>query len=288
MALPPVSLPDQHGRTWLVTGATNGVGREVARAASRAGARVLLTARDRARGEAVRDEMGDAVVIDLDLSDQASVRAAAAQVSEDVHVLVNAAGAITTRRQETVDGFELLLATNFLGPFAFTNLIADRLRDRVVIVGSGAHKAGRIDHADPHFRRRRWSVDQAYGQSKLADLLWGSELERRLRPRGIGVQLAHPGWAVTNLQNSAPTPLLRQTATVVSKLVGQSAADGAQPALLAATADLAPGSYLGPSGRFEFRGRPTLVGRSVLASDPEEARRLWEFGVRETGTDLPG
>lgn len=285
--LRPLSLPDQHGRTWLVTGATHGVGREVARAASAAGARVLLTARDRARGEAVREELGDADVIDLDLASQESVRAAAEQVSEDVDVLANVAGAIVPSRQETVDGFELLLATNVLGPFAFTNLLVDRIRDRIVIVGSGAHKAGRIDHDDPHFRRRRWSMAQAYAQSKLADMLWGLELERRLRDRGIGVQLAHPGWAVTNLQNSSPSRLLGATATGVSRLVGQSAADGAQPILVAATADLPAGSYVGPGGRLEFTGAPTLVGRSRVASDLAEARWLWEFGVRETGTDLP-
>ena len=118
--LPPLDLPDQTGRTWLVTGATNGVGHETARAASRAGARLLLTARDAARGEAVRAELGHARVIDVDFADLARVRAAAAQVDEPVDVLVNCAGRMTKTREQTVDGFEAMLGTNMLGPFAFT------------------------------------------------------------------------------------------------------------------------------------------------------------------------
>ena len=289
----PYRLADQSGRTWLITGATNGIGREAARAASQAGARVIITARNAERGEALRAELGNAAVLRVDFADLGSIAAGAAALAEPVDVLINNAGTISPARAETVDGHELLIGTNFLGPFAFTNLIMEHVRDRVVIVASGAHRRGRIDRADPQFRRRRYGVTQAYAQSKLADLLWGFELERRLRssddPRlsGVDVQLAHPGWALTNLQNATKNRRVNAAITQACTLFAQTAEQGAEPLLFAATEDLPRGSYVGPGGRTELKGTPTLVGRAAAATDRDTARWLWTYAADLTGTDLP-
>lgn len=283
--LAPLALPDQTGRTWLVTGATNGVGCETARAAARAGARVLLTARDAERGAQMRRELGDARVIGLDFADLASVRRGAEQVDEPVDVLVNCAGRMTHRREETADGFEAMLGTNFLGPFAFTNLIADRVAERIVIVGSDAHRGAHLDLDDLQVTRG-WKPFTAYGRSKLATMLWGLELDRRLAARGVGVFLAHPGWALTNIQNLF-SERINAAVTALTTPMAQSAADGAQNVLVAATADLPACSYVGPVGWRALRGRPTLLGRSSDASDPTLARQLWEVAASLTSTDLP-
>lgn len=285
-------LPDQSARTWLVTGATHGIGLEVSRAAARAGARLVIPARDPERGLAVAGQLrrlgAEVVEGRLDLADLASVHAFAAGLDEPIDVLVNNAGAVTPRRRETTDGFEMILGTNFLGPFALTNLIAGHLRGRVVIVGSGAHHSGRIDAADPHFRHRRWSIAAAYAQSKLCDMLWARVLQHRLaaQPGTVDVQLAHPGWAVTNIQNATGVPVLDRAVTGVCRMIGQSAAEGALPVLEAAVADLPPLTYFGPDGFRQWRGRPEPQQTSALARDDAAAEAIWEIGVRETGTDL--
>lgn len=277
-------MPSQAGRTWLITGATHGIGLAAAQAASAAGATLVLAVRDVAKGRAVADALpGSASVVELDLASLASIRRAA-EATPEVDVLVNNAGRVATRRMETEDGFECLLGTNALGPFAYTNLVADRVRDRVVIVGSGAHKSGVLDFDDPYFERRRWSVGAAYAQSKLADLVWGLGLSRRLV--GRDVQLCHPGWAGTNISSATGRARLDRVITAVNGLVGQSAAQGAEPTLFAATQDLPPCSYVGPDGWREFRGHPRLVGRTAAASDPVLADRYWAFAVQATGTDL--
>lgn len=297
MASPPghrraLDVPDQSDRTWLVTGATNGVGREVARAAARAGARVIVPARDADRGCALGDELrrhgGDASVHALDLADLGSIRRFATEIDEPVHVLVNNAGAVTPRRRQTTDGFELMIGTNFLGPFALTNLLAPLLADRVVVVGSGAHRSGRVDAADPHFRYRRWSIAAAYAQSKLCDMLWARALQAKLADRGsiVEVQLAHPGWAFTNIQNATGNRTLDRMVSAACRRLGQSAADGAEPLLAAATGELPRLTYLGPDGFRHLRGRPAPEQPSPLALDDDAARAVWELGVRETGIDL--
>lgn len=283
-------MPDQNGRTWLVTGATDGVGRAVAAAAANAGARVLITARDPDKGTRVCADLGgDVGMLVLDLSDQDGVRAAADRLTERIDVLVNNAGTVVPRRAQSREGHELMLATNLLGPFALTNLILDRVKERVVIVGSGAHKQGRIDYDDPHFRRRPWSIAAAYSQSKLGDLLWGLELQRRLdaASRGVTVQLAHPGWALTNLQNATSRPRINALITAACRPFAQPADVAARSVLLAATAALPRCSYVGPGGFGGLRGQPVLSGRSARALDPQEARRLWHLAATETGTDWP-
>lgn len=291
--LPPLTLPDQVGRTWLVTGATNGLGREVATAVAAAGARVIVAARHAERGRDAAASLGNARFLQVDLADLSSVRAAAEELDEPVDVLVNNAGTVSGTRRETADGFELMLGTNTLGPFAFTNLILRQVTGRVVIVGSGAHRWTHMDFTDPHFRHRKFSFQNGYGQSKLAGMLWGLGLSRRLcaaihddaaRP---AVQLAHPGWAHTNLQNQTPWKVINGLVGFASNFGGQSASDGAQSILVAATADLPECSYVGPSGRGELKGPPSLVGRSAWASNPEVADALWQFAETATGTRFP-
>lgn len=288
--LKSIDLPDLSGETWLVTGATNGVGLETARAASRHGARVILAVRDTARGAELAAELpGPARVVELDLASLDSVRRAAGELTgdaaESIDVLVNNAGAITPTRRKTADGFEMLLGVNLLGPFLFTSLVLPRVRRRVVIVASDAHKAGHLDFDDPHFRRRRWSVAGAYAQSKLGDLLWGLALDRRLRASGsaVDVQLTHPGWAATNLSNATAHAHVNRVVTAVSNVFAQPAEQAALTTMFAATRDLPPCSYMGPDAWRNLRGLPTLLGRSAEASDPVIAERLWEFAERETG-----
>ncbi|MCH1882535.1 SDR family NAD(P)-dependent oxidoreductase [Agrococcus sp. ARC_14] len=286
-------IPSQAGRTWLVTGATNGIGREVVRAAASAGARVIVPARSAERGAALEAELrgsgAETRVLPLDLADLASVRAFADALDEPVDVLVNNAGAVTPRRRETRDGFELVLGTNLLGPFALTCLIAERVRSRIVVVGSGAHRAGYIDAGDPHFRHRRWSLAAAYAQSKLGDMLWARALQRRLQLRGsaIDVQLAHPGWSHTNIQNVTGVALLDRIVTEVTRPIAQPPAAGALPLLAAAVAELPPLTYLGPDGWRRWRGQPAPELASPLARDDSAADALWALCVRETGVDLP-
>jgi NAD(P)-dependent dehydrogenase (short-subunit alcohol dehydrogenase family) len=285
-------MPEQSGLTWLITGATNGIGREAARAAVSSGARLILPARNAERGRTLAEELralgGEVEVRELDLADLSSIRRFADGLEEQVDVLVNNAGAVTPRRRETADGFEMTLGTNFLGPFALTNLIAGRVRGRIVIVGSGAHERGRVDAADPHFRHRRWSIAAAYAQSKLCDMLWARALQRRLAAAGsaVDVQLAHPGWAVTNIQNATGVAALDRVVTRICRGLGQSAADGALPVLEAATAELPPLTYLGPDGFRRWRGLPAPQQPSALARDDSAAEAVWSLGVRETGTDL--
>lgn len=290
---PARRIPDQSGRTWLVTGATHGLGLEVVRSVADAGGRMLLPVRDTARGAAVAEELrargGDVVVGRLDLADLDVVRDYAASVDEPVDVLVNNAGTVSPSRRETADGFELLLGTNALGPFALTNLLADRVRDRVVVVASNAHLRGRFDEGDPHFRRRRWNVSTAYAQSKLADLLWARALEPRLAalPAGAHVQLAHPGWAFTNLHNVTGSATLDRLVGAVTEPFAQSSAEGAWPVLVAAVRELEPLTYWGPNGRLRLRGRPVVQRPASHARDAAAAERFWAFAAAETGTDLP-
>ncbi|MDO5501267.1 MAG: SDR family NAD(P)-dependent oxidoreductase [Propionibacteriaceae bacterium] len=281
-------FPDQTGRRWLITGATNGLGLATARAVAGAGGTLVLPARNRALASALNDELGGRhEIVDLDLADLASVRAAGAAITSGVDVLVNNAGIIGRRREETVDGFEKVLGVNQLGPFAFTNLVLPRVRERIVVVSSNIHPGGRIDLADPHARHRRWTIQRAYADSKLANMLWGLALERRLRGTGIGVQLVHPGWVMSNLQSAIGNAPMTRAYNVAAKPFAQSAEQSALCVLFAATMDLPACSYVGPDGRMHLHGHPSLLGRSAAASDPRLAEDVWQLSASETGTDLP-
>ena len=282
-------LPSLEGLTFVVTGANSGIGLVAARELARAGARVVLAVRDRARGEAVARSLPGAVEVrELDLADLASVRAFADRWDEDLDVLVNNAGVMATPERRTKDGFELQIGTNHLGHFALTNLLLPRITDRVVTVASGAHRMGRIRLDDLNWKREydRWA---AYGQSKLANLLFTLELQRRLTQAGSPVRAlaAHPGYAATNLQGRTENLVQNTVMKVTNRVVAQSEETGALPTLYAATQDLPGASYVGPDGFMERRGHPTLVGRSRAASDPETARRLWELSEELTGVSFP-
>lgn len=293
MSTRSIDIPRLSGQTWLITGATNGVGLETARSASRHGARVILAVRDTDRGRQVADELpGPASVVELDLASLTSVRRAADELltgpDESIDVLVNNAGGVTPRRRETADGFEWVLGVNALGPFHFTSLVLPLVRRRIVIVGSNAHKTGAIDFDDPHFRKRRWDLASAYAQSKLADLLWGLALDQRLRDGRVAagapevdVQLTHPGWAATTISNATGNAVLDRVVTGVCSVFAQPASQAALTTMYAATRPLPACSYVGPDGIGHLRGMPTLIGRSAQASDTALAEKFWQFAEAE-------
>ncbi|WP_241209206.1 SDR family NAD(P)-dependent oxidoreductase [Gulosibacter massiliensis] len=280
-------IPDLSGQRWLITGATRGLGLETARIAAEHGAELVLAVRDTTRGAEVAQRLATASgeaspaqiqIIELDLAQLSSVRGAAEQVPP-IDVLINNAGVTTTTRTTTAEGFELHLGVNALAPFLFTNLVLDRIRRRVVILGSLAHFTARLDFDDPHFQHRRWSTAAAYGQSKLADLLWARALQDRLTAHGspVDVQLAHPGWAGTELANAARTRFGRAAVDRIAAAMANPVPQAALSILYAATQPLAPCSYVGPDGVRGLRGYPVLCARSAQASDPALARKWWAF-----------
>jgi len=276
----------QAGRSFVVTGANSGIGLAAARALARAGARVVLAVRDLARGQAAAAGLGGQVEVRvLDLADLASVRAFADGWTGDLDVLVNNAGVMAVPEGRTRDGFETQIGTNHLGHFALTGLLLEHVRDRVVTISSGAHRMGRIRLDDLNYERGSYERWGAYGQSKLANLLFTLELQRRLDAAGSPVRAlaAHPGYAATNLQNRTGHPLQSALLAVGNRVMAQSDEAGALPTLYAATQDLPGASYVGPDGFQEMRGAPTLVGRSAAATDFETARALWELSERLTG-----
>lgn len=285
-------LGDLTGSRIIVTGATNGVGLATATALARAGAHVILAVRNLELGAQRAAEMGgDTSVVKLDLADQSSVQAFPGLFDGDVDVLINNAGLVAQHRGDTVDGFEITMGTNFLGPFALTNLLFDRVRSKIINVGSDAHKSATIAFDDPHLRTRKWSTFPAYARSKLAVMLWGLELDRRLRTAGspVTTYLTHPGWVASNLANVSDTRImsgLHTAVTAVANVIGNDIDAGAAPTLYCLTEPIPPGSYVGIDGRFGFKGGPTLSGRTANACDYADARKLWEFAERETGTAL--
>jgi NAD(P)-dependent dehydrogenase (short-subunit alcohol dehydrogenase family) len=291
-------IPDQHGRSAVVTGANSGLGLVTARELARAGASVTLACRNTDKGVRAAREIEAAVpgaateVAALDLGSLASVQAFAERFQSDhegLDLLINNAGLMAPPRRVSADGFELQLATNYLGHFALTGRLLDAMEGRsdarVVTLSSNAHKTGRIDFEDLQSERsyRRWL---AYGQSKLADLLFALELDRRLKAASSTIRslAAHPGYAATNLQSAAPPMLDRLVMAVSNRLVAQSAEIGALPTLYAATQPgLEGGTYVGPDGLGEFRGHPVEVSPSARARDERTAARLWEVAEELTG-----
>jgi NAD(P)-dependent dehydrogenase (short-subunit alcohol dehydrogenase family) len=289
----PSRLGNLSGKRIIVTGATNGVGLATGRALAGAGAHVILAARNLELGAQRAAEIGgDTAVVKLDLADQSSVRAFPDLLDGDVDILINNAGLVAQRRSETVDGFEITLGTNFLGPFALTNLLFGRVRSQIINVGSDAHKSATIAFDDPHLRTRKWSAFPAYGRSKLAVMLWGLELDRRLREAGSPVTsyLTHPGWVASNLSNVSDKVVMATFHSVVKAVAGVLANDldaGAAPTLYCITEPIPPGSYVGIDSRFGLKGGPTLSGRAATACNYDDAARLWAFAEQETGTSLP-
>jgi NAD(P)-dependent dehydrogenase (short-subunit alcohol dehydrogenase family) len=228
-------------------------------------------------------------VRELDLADLDSVRAFAEAWDRDLDVLVNNAGVMAVPRARTRDGFEMQIGTNHLGHFALTNLLLPRITDRVVTVSSPAHRFGAIRLDDLNWEHGDYQRWPAYGQSKLANLLFTLELQRRLTEAGSRVRAlaAHPGWSATNLQSRTGNPLQHTLMALANRTFAQSEEMGGLPTMFAATQDLPGAAYVGPDGIAEQRGHPALVGRSARASDPETARRLWELSERMTGVTFP-
>jgi NAD(P)-dependent dehydrogenase (short-subunit alcohol dehydrogenase family) len=283
-------LPTQDGRTAIVTGGNSGIGLPTAQAFAEAGARVVLAVRDMAKGEAAAGSIpGACEVRKLDLADLTSVRAFANGCRGEVDVLINNAGVMRTPERRTVDGFELQIGTNHLGHFALTNLLLPQITDRVVTVASGAHRGGRISLDDLNWERRSYNRWAAYQQSKLANLLFTLELQRRLTAAGSRVRAlaAHPGYTATNLQFHSERGLEDRLSAIGNRLFAQSDEAGARPTLFAASQDLPGASYVGPDGLGEYRGYPRLVGRTAAASDVEMAKRLWTLSENLTGVEFP-
>jgi NAD(P)-dependent dehydrogenase (short-subunit alcohol dehydrogenase family) len=287
-------LPDQDGRTAVVTGANTGLGFETARALAERGAEVVLACRDLAKAEAaasrIRESAPAAVVsvVRLDLGSLASVRAAAEQIGaehERLDLLINNAGLMMPPYGRTEDGFELQFGTNHLGHFALTGLLLERLLAapgaRIVTVSSVGHRASDIRFDDLQFQRRYWRIP-AYGQSKLANLMFTYELQRRLAAAGARTTAlaAHPGSVPTELQRYLPS-WMNALGLV---LPHQPPVLGAGPVLRAATDPAAAGGeYYGPSGFQELSGYPVLVSSSARSHDIHAQYRLWEHSEQLTG-----
>jgi NAD(P)-dependent dehydrogenase (short-subunit alcohol dehydrogenase family) len=278
-------LPSFAGRTVVVTGANSGLGEVTARELARVGAKVILAVRNTDKGDAAAARMtGDVEVRKLDLQDLASVRAFADGV-DAVDVLVNNAGIMAVPFAQTVDGFESQIGTNHLGHFALTNLLLPKITDRVVTVSSGMHLIGYISLDDLNWKSRRYLAWPAYGQSKLANLLFTSELQRKLTAAGSPVKAhaAHPGYSATNLQGHSGNPVGERVAKALN-LVATDADFGARQTLFAVSQDLPGDSFIGP--RLGMWGPSGPAPRSPLARDAKKAAALWELSEQLTGTEF--
>jgi hypothetical protein len=297
-------MPDCAGQTVVITGANSGLGFEGARAFARRGATVVMACRSLDRGADAADEIrretpdADLDVRRCDLADLDSVAAFAEDYRADydeLHVLCNNAGVMAIPRSETADGFETQFGVNHLGHFALTGHLLDRLvhtpgETRVVTHSSGAHEMGEMDFADLHHEDDygKW---EAYGQSKLANLLFAYELDRRLTDAGVADTISvacHPGWAATNLQSRGPeqegSRLRAGLMRVANAVLAQDAEQGVLPMLYAATApDVSGGDYYGPDGFMGMRGHPEPQRSSDASYDRERARRLWAVSEDQTG-----
>ena len=302
-------IPDQTGRTALITGANSGIGFEAARALAEHGARVVLACRSRVKADAAVQAIAttapaaDVSVLELDLADLDQVTVAAATFAsahDRLDLLINNAGLMAIPKQTTVQGYEMQFGVNHLAHFALTGRLLDRLLatpgSRVVSISSQGHRPGRIAFDDLQ-SERRYGPWKAYFQSKLANLLFVAELQRRLTAADSPTLAlaAHPGGSRTNLGHENPGGILNTIGhvgrPVIEKIALQSAAMGALPTLRAATDPaVVGGEYFGPDGLGEQRGHPRVVGRSRRAQDEDVARRLWEVseeltGVRYTAID---
>ena len=294
-------IPSQLGKTAVVTGSTGGLGYETVLALARAGADIILAGRDDRKGQSALDTISREVIgariryEHLDLASLASIAdfAQRMQVRQSLDLLINNAGVMALpRRQTTADGFEMQFGTNYLGHFALTARLMPLLRrssgPRVVSVSSLAHRTGSIDFGDLQ-GTRLYSPWKAYGQSKLACLMFALELQRRSDAAGWNLtsNVAHPGFSRTNLFASGPGGLLSVATDFAAPFFGHSAADGARPILFAATSPQAkPGAYYGPGGFGELRGAPAPALIMPKARDAATAARLWDVSEKLTGTSF--
>jgi NAD(P)-dependent dehydrogenase (short-subunit alcohol dehydrogenase family) len=294
------NIPDQTGRTAVITGANTGLGYETAAALAAKGAQVVLAVRNLEKGKDAADRIAAAspgaqvALQELDLTSLESVRAAAEQLKANydaIDLLINNAGVMMTPKSTTKDGFELQFGTNHLGHFAFTGLLLDRVLatpgSRVVTVSSTAHRFVRGIRFDDLQWERDYSRARAYGQSKLANLMFTYELQRRLAGTNCIAVAAHPGGANTELGRNTPAPI-RIVFDVVGPLLIQGADMGALPTLRAATdPGVLGGQYFGPDGFGEQRGHPKVVASTQASHDTEAQRRLWAVSEELTGVVYP-
>lgn len=270
------------GKRIIVTGATSGIGLEAARIFANQGADVTAAVRNLDKAKKAIDFKAE--VAHLDLSDLESIRSFASTITTPIDVLVNNAGVMAIPLARTKDGFEMQIGTNHLGHFALTNLLLPRITDRIVTVSSTAHRMGKVRFKDLNWNTgyQKWL---AYGQSKLANLLFTSELQRRLSEHGSHVRAlaVHPGYANTDLQKSGNEEM-KFFVGLANKFMAQSSYMGSLPTVYAATQDLPGNSYVGPDGFGETRGYPTLVKRSKAAQDVEAGKKLWTLSEELTGT----
>ncbi len=283
-------LPDLNGRTIVVTGANSGIGKIAAGELAAHGARVVLAVRDTAKGEAAAAEMdGETEVRPVDLSDQQSVHAFADGLDGEIDVLINNAGIMAIPKRLTDQGIEWQFGTNHLGHFTLTNLLLPQITDRVVTLSSTAHEIGRIELDDLAFAERKYTRWSAYGQSKLANLMFAYELQRRFDAVASPLRsyACHPGYARTNLQSHTESVVQNSLMRIGNRFLAHSAEMGALPTLLAATGDLPGGSYIGPDGFRQMRGRPTIVKSTEASHDQGVARELWQKSEELTGVTFP-
>jgi NAD(P)-dependent dehydrogenase (short-subunit alcohol dehydrogenase family) len=280
-----------NGTTAIVTGASSGIGLAAARTLAAAGAHVVLAVRSTAKGAAAAAAMtGDTEVRALDLARLESVRAFAAAWDGPVDLLINNAGLSAKALARTADGFESTFGVNHLGHFALTNLLLEHVTGRVVTVASQAERLGRLDFADLNGEHRPYRQSRAYNDSKLANLLFTAELQRRLTAAGSAVRAnaAHPGLVATSIyQHDGPRRPVDHVWGAVLPLLAQSPEQGALPVLYAAVADIPGDSFAGPSHLMHMRGAPELISRSAAAQDPDLARRLWDVSEQLTGVRWP-
>ena len=280
-------LPSFAGRAVIITGANSGLGAVTAHELADKGAKVIMAVRDTSKGEAAARQMtGDVEVRQLDLQDLSSVRQFADGVDK-ADILINNAGIMAAPYALTVDGFESQIGTNHLGHFALTNLLLPKLTDRVVTVSSMAHWPGRINFEDLNWKNRRYSPWLAYSQSKLANLLFTGELQRRLDSVSSPLRAvaAHPGYSHTNLQGATGRKLGDALMSAATRVVATDADFGARQTLYAASQDLPGNTFVGP--RFGYVGRTQPVGRGRRAQDPATATALWKLSEQLTGTKFP-
>lgn len=267
-------LPDQTDRTVIVTGASSGLGLIVAREFAAAGATVVLAVRDVLKGREVAAQMtGRTEVRELDTSDLASLRRFASAWDGPIDVLVNNAGIMEVPFARTADGFELQFATNYLGPFVLTGLLLPHINDRVVTVTSQLHRMGKVHVADLNWTDRPYKASAAYNDSKLAEVLFSAELQRRLDAANSPVRsvLAHPGIASTNLARHAASGKI----THAVRFLFNDPATGALSVLYAATQDVPGNAYIGPRGLGSLKGHPALGKAAPIGRDTETAQNLW-------------
>lgn len=294
---PWTAVPPQAGRRVVITGANSGIGLQVARILGSRGAEVVMACRSLAKAEAVAPTVpgyaaGRVTVRELDVASLASVRAFAAAFSaeyDDLDVLVNNAGVLGAPYQLTEDGIETHFATNHLGHFALTNLLLPLLRDRVVVTSSREHRSGRLDLDDLGWERRGYRAFAAYGQSKLANLLFMLELQRRFDALGSELRAvgAHPGASATHITSGTGNPVLTWIGHHGQRLVSMPAWRGALATVYAATVDIPGDTYIGPHGRLELHGWPAPARRSARAEDRDAARRLWQVSEELSGVAFP-